>query len=104
MRQPDIGARDTGLDAGWGRSGRPAAGPAGAPTATDGDQEQALPPGQYVPRKLPVLHYGRVPCFKAQTWDLRVCGATRVRGRSGLDLARVRQRCRAARWWPTCTA
>jgi DMSO/TMAO reductase YedYZ molybdopterin-dependent catalytic subunit len=81
MRQPEIGAGDTGLDAGWGGSGRPAAGPAGAPAATGGDQEQALPPGQYVPGKLPVLHYGRVPCFRAQTWDLRVCGATR----SGAD-------------------
>jgi DMSO/TMAO reductase YedYZ molybdopterin-dependent catalytic subunit len=35
-----------------------------------------LPPGQHIPRKLPVLHYGRVPVFAAQTWDLRLCGAT----------------------------
>jgi DMSO/TMAO reductase YedYZ molybdopterin-dependent catalytic subunit len=45
-----------------------------APDLVDG----SLPPGQYVPRKLPVLHYGRVPAFDPQTWDLRVSGATRA--------------------------
>jgi DMSO/TMAO reductase YedYZ molybdopterin-dependent catalytic subunit len=35
-----------------------------------------LPPGQHVPRTLPVLHYGPVPAFKAATWDLRIFGAT----------------------------
>jgi DMSO/TMAO reductase YedYZ molybdopterin-dependent catalytic subunit len=35
-----------------------------------------LPPGQYIPRGWPVLHYGRVPAFTPQTWDLRVFGAT----------------------------
>jgi DMSO/TMAO reductase YedYZ molybdopterin-dependent catalytic subunit len=39
-------------------------------------QEDRLPPGQYIPRTLPVLHYGRVPRFRPQRWDLRVCGAT----------------------------
>lgn len=35
-----------------------------------------LPPGQYIPRGWPVLHYGPVPKFDAATWDLRVFGAT----------------------------
>jgi len=39
-------------------------------------QRPALPPGQYIPRTLPVLHYGPVPAFNPQTWDLRVVGAT----------------------------
>ena len=35
-----------------------------------------LPPGQYIPRGWPVLHYGPVPAFKPQTWDFTVFGAT----------------------------
>jgi DMSO/TMAO reductase YedYZ molybdopterin-dependent catalytic subunit len=35
-----------------------------------------LPPGQYVPRKLPVLHYGPIPRFKPHSWNLKVHGAT----------------------------
>jgi DMSO/TMAO reductase YedYZ molybdopterin-dependent catalytic subunit len=35
-----------------------------------------LPPGQYVPAVWPVLHYGPVPAFHPDTWDLRVLGAT----------------------------
>lgn len=39
--------------------------------------EPALPPpGQRVVRGWPVRHYGRVPRFDPQRWDLRVCGAT----------------------------
>ncbi len=38
--------------------------------------EDRLPPGQYVPRGWPVLHYGPVPAFTPRTWDLRVFGAT----------------------------
>lgn len=44
---------------------------AGAP-----GQGPELPPGQYIPRTLPVLHYGPVPAFNPQTWDLRILGAT----------------------------
>jgi DMSO/TMAO reductase YedYZ molybdopterin-dependent catalytic subunit len=36
----------------------------------------ALPPGQHVPKGWPVLHYGPVPAFHPDTWDLRVLGAT----------------------------
>jgi DMSO/TMAO reductase YedYZ molybdopterin-dependent catalytic subunit len=43
---------------------------------TGPDQAPALPPGQYIPRALPVLHYGPVPTFRAETWDLRILGAT----------------------------
>jgi DMSO/TMAO reductase YedYZ molybdopterin-dependent catalytic subunit len=35
-----------------------------------------LPPGQYVPRGWPVLHYGPVPKFRPESWDFRVFGAT----------------------------
>ena len=38
--------------------------------------EDRLPPGQYVPRGWPVLHYGPVPKFRPERWDLRVYGAT----------------------------
>lgn len=33
-----------------------------------------LPPGQSLTQKFPVLHYGVVPGFAPQTWDLRVFG------------------------------
>jgi DMSO/TMAO reductase YedYZ molybdopterin-dependent catalytic subunit len=38
--------------------------------------ERRLPPGQYVPGSWPVLHYGPIPVFNQETWDLRVTGAT----------------------------
>ncbi len=38
--------------------------------------EDRLPPGQYVPRGWPVLHYGPVPAFKPDAWDLKVFGET----------------------------
>jgi DMSO/TMAO reductase YedYZ molybdopterin-dependent catalytic subunit len=34
-----------------------------------------LPPGQSLTQKFPVLHYGPVPSFDPQNWDLRVFGA-----------------------------
>ncbi len=42
--------------------------------AGGGSQDQRLPPGQYVVERLPVLHYGSVPRFDPQHWDLRVFG------------------------------
>lgn len=41
-----------------------------------------MPPGQYVPRGWPVLHYGRVPTIDLASWDLRIFGATA----NGVDL------------------
>jgi len=38
--------------------------------------EPVLPPGQYVPRTMPVLHYGPIPAFHRETWDLKIFGAT----------------------------
>ncbi|ASU83350.1 oxidoreductase [Nocardiopsis gilva YIM 90087] len=38
--------------------------------------ESRLPPGQYVPGPREALHYGPVPRFRPQRWDLRVYGAT----------------------------
>lgn len=37
-------------------------------------KEGRLPPGQSLTQKFPVLHYGPVPQFDPQTWDLRVWG------------------------------
>ncbi|WP_248965247.1 sulfite oxidase-like oxidoreductase [Sphaerisporangium perillae] len=42
----------------------------------DPTEETRLPPGQYVPRGRPVLHYGRVPQFRPESWNLSVFGAT----------------------------
>jgi DMSO/TMAO reductase YedYZ molybdopterin-dependent catalytic subunit len=36
--------------------------------------EGRLPPGQSLTNKFPVLHYGAVPKFDPETWDLRVFG------------------------------
>jgi DMSO/TMAO reductase YedYZ molybdopterin-dependent catalytic subunit len=38
--------------------------------------EERLPPGQYIPRGWPVLHYGPVPKFRPKSWDFRVFGVT----------------------------
>ena len=43
-------------------------------------QRRDLPPGQYVPRGWPVLHYGPVPKFRPRDWDFRVFGATATGG------------------------
>lgn len=37
-------------------------------------REGRLPPGQSLTNKFPVLHYGPVPGFDPETWDLRVWG------------------------------
>lgn len=37
-------------------------------------KEGRLPPGQALTQKFPVLHYGPVPLFDADTWDFRVWG------------------------------
>jgi len=37
-------------------------------------QEGRLPPGQSLTLKWPVLHYGSVPVFDPETWDLRFYG------------------------------
>lgn len=37
-------------------------------------EEGRLPPGQSLTEKFPVLHYGPVPEFDPETWDLRVFG------------------------------
>ena len=46
-----------------------------------------LPPGQYVPRGWPVLHYGRVPDFDEAAWDFTVWGATADGGSHRWDWA-----------------
>jgi DMSO/TMAO reductase YedYZ molybdopterin-dependent catalytic subunit len=49
-----------------------------------------LPPGQYVPRTLPVLHYGPIPAFHQESWDLRIFGATASGDEARLSWADVR--------------
>jgi len=48
----------------------------GARKRADGLPADRLPPGQYIPRGWPVLHYGRVPKIPLSDWDFRVFGAT----------------------------
>lgn len=48
----------------------------GARKRAEGVGADRLPPGQYIPRGWPVLHYGRVPTFKPDTWDFKVFGRT----------------------------
>ncbi len=43
------------------------------PHLTD-EEKRRVPPGQYVTRKWPVLHYGSVPSTDLATWDLRIWG------------------------------
>ncbi|MGN6243625.1 MAG: sulfite oxidase-like oxidoreductase [Motilibacteraceae bacterium] len=40
------------------------------------DQADRVPPGQRLARGWPVLHYGPVPRFRPERWDLRVFGRT----------------------------
>lgn len=40
------------------------------------DDSGRVPPGQRVQASWPVLHYGPVPRFKPERWDLQVYGAT----------------------------
>ena len=84
MMQPDTGARERGereeglLAAEPGQTDdQPGAGGDSISAGPhESGQQPALPPGQYVPRTLPVLHYGPIPVFNPATWDLRILGAT----------------------------
>jgi DMSO/TMAO reductase YedYZ molybdopterin-dependent catalytic subunit len=87
MRQREAGARKAGerpafeLDVDSRQTATAKARRAGRRPADHGSgglgaQQPDLPPGQYVPAAMPVLHYGPVPTFNPDTWDLRVCGAT----------------------------
>lgn len=46
------------------------------PPPMRGVPARALPPGQQLARVWPVRHYGPVPVFRPERWDLRCCGAT----------------------------
>lgn len=79
--QPDTDARDSGqreLGLRAAREGALVADAQAQPHPGTGHEasQPELPPGQYIPRTLPVLHYGPVPTFHPQTWDLRIFGAT----------------------------
>nr|WP_311132317.1 molybdopterin-dependent oxidoreductase [Nonomuraea gerenzanensis] len=60
-------------------------------------EESRLPPGQYVPRGRPVIHYGRVPAFKPDSWDFRVFGATASGEEHRFDWGEFEQLPRATR-------
>ena len=47
----------------------------------------SLPPGQRPQNQWPVLHYGPVPRFKPERWDLQVYGATADGGKHSWDYA-----------------
>jgi len=84
MAQPDTDAREQGERSQGLLGAEPdlpklpvdAGDPPGNRVRESDVEPHVLPPGQYVPRTLPVLHYGPVPAFKPGTWDLRVLGAT----------------------------
>jgi DMSO/TMAO reductase YedYZ molybdopterin-dependent catalytic subunit len=78
------GHGDSGPEVGRGISG---AGPGASSPAEPG----ALPPGQYIPRTLPVLHYGPVPAFNRETWDLRIFGSTASGSEGRLNWDDVRE-------------
>ena len=48
----------------------------GAKKRAQGVPADRLPPGQYIPRGWPVLHYGPVPKTDLSAWDFKVFGAT----------------------------
>ncbi|MEV5409152.1 molybdopterin-dependent oxidoreductase [Thermopolyspora sp. NPDC052614] len=49
------------------------------------EEDRRLPPGQYIPRGRPVVHYGRVPTFRPERWNLMVFGATAAGGNATLS-------------------
>ena len=57
----------------------------GATKRAQGLSDGRLPPGQYVPRGWPVLHYGPVPKHVPATWSFTVCGATADRSEQVWD-------------------
>ena len=52
----------------------------------------SLPPGQRPQNQWPVLHYGPVPRFKPERWDLQVYGATADGGKHSWDYAEFQDR------------
>jgi DMSO/TMAO reductase YedYZ molybdopterin-dependent catalytic subunit len=82
MTEPAMGARggtsaEPGSGAALARNSQAGEHPAvGQPGTPQPAAQPTVPPGQYIPRTLPVLHYGPVPVFHPETWDLRIFGAT----------------------------
>ena len=59
----------------------------GAKKRAQGLPPDRLPPGQYLPRGWPALHYGRVPEFVEPRWSLEVFGETADGERTRWDWA-----------------
>lgn len=83
MTQPDTGARKSREREHGSRAAQ------AADQAQPARPAGELPPGQYVPRTLPVLHYGPVPAFHEDSWDLRIFGSTASASESRLSWADV---------------
>jgi DMSO/TMAO reductase YedYZ molybdopterin-dependent catalytic subunit len=79
---------------GGGTAAEPGA--AGGAAAEPGAAGGRLPPGQHLARIWPVMHYGPVPKFRPERWDLRVFGATESGSEERWDWAALTalQRCR----------
>jgi DMSO/TMAO reductase YedYZ molybdopterin-dependent catalytic subunit len=43
-------------------------------TKAEGSRSDRVPPGQRLTEKFPVLHYGSIPKFDREKWDLRIFG------------------------------
>lgn len=54
--------------------------------------DMRLPPGQVLARSWPIMHYGRVPVYRPQSWDFRVIGATRSGSSWRCSYAQLRSR------------
>ena len=48
--------------------------------AADATASSRVPPGQHLAEGWPVMHYGRPPSFRSDSWDFQVLGATRDGG------------------------
>ncbi|HEU5354114.1 MAG TPA: sulfite oxidase-like oxidoreductase [Actinocrinis sp.] len=55
------------------------------------DDSGRIPPGQRAQASWPVLHYGPVPRFKPERWDLQVYGATADGSKRAWDYPAFRQ-------------
>ena len=59
----------------------------GARKRAQGLAPDRLPPGQFVARRWPVMHYGKVPRFDEHSWSLEVFGETAAGERTRWDWA-----------------
>ena len=81
-----MGQRDTRRDAAGPQAGQQREEPIlGRLLASGAQPARALPPGQHLTSEWKAQHYGPVPRFRADRWDLVVHGATRSGGQHRWD-------------------